>query len=416
MTRTLARLARDEDGATLATTAMLLMVLVGFLGVGLDIGIAYTARRSAQNAADSAAYSAAVAAADGASDLVAQAQGVAARYGLSNGAGGVTVQVNNPPTSGGHAGDPQAVEVIVTRPAEGFFSTLFVPNPQPIRARAVAISGVRAGFGCLVALNPKAAQAVLFNGVPNVNLVDCTLYDNSADKSDAMLVNGGVTVNARGIDVVGGILKNGVVTLNADVRTGVDPVSDPYAKVKPPAFSGCDRTNEIINAGNRSYAASGSRPFVFCNGLIVNAGGASFGPGVYIINGGSFTLNGSTSATANGATFVLVNGAMLNFNSAANITFKAPTSGPTAGLVIEMDKSASRTAVTLNGGSNQAFTGALYAPNQAIILNGGTTVANGGCTQVIGDTIIINGDVRLETKCAGTGVKPVGSVPPALVE
>jgi hypothetical protein len=196
----------------------------------------------------------------------------------------------------------------------------------------------------------------------------------------------------------------------------VKATPDPYAKVKPPPFSGCDRNNEIINAGKGVYAASGARPFVFCGGLIVNAGSASFGPGVYVINGGSFTLNGSTSTTANGATFVLANGAMLNFNSAADIHFKAPTSGPTAGLVIYMDKTASKTAVILNGGSNQAFTGALYAPNQQIILNGGTTVANGGCTQVIARTLTINGDVRLETKCAGTGVRPIGAVPPALVE
>lgn len=413
--RRLRRLPRDEGGATLATTAILLVTLLGFVGLGIDLGAAFTARRATQNAADSAALSAAVDQAAGGDQLDQQAKAVAAQYGLVNGQGGVKVEVDTPPTTGGHVGDPDATEVVIQRPALGFFSLLFNPNPQPIRARAVASSERGAGFGCLVALDRKAAQAVLFNGIPTVNLQNCTLYDNSSS-STALLLNGGITINATGIDVVGGILKNGPVTLNADVETGVPPVADPYAKDPIPPYNGCDQNNAVVNSGSRTFNAAGGRPYVFCNGLIVNGGSANFGPGIYVINGGSFILNGSTGATANGATFVFTNGATFTFNSGSNINFSAPTSGPTKGKVIWVDPKGGGGQVTLNAGSNQVYTGAVYAPTRQLILNGGTQVVNSKCTQIIAATMIINGDVALQTDCAGVGVRPIGAGAPKLVE
>jgi hypothetical protein len=413
--RRLRRLARDERGATLATTALLLFTLLGFVGLGIDLGAAFAVRRGAQNAADSAALSAAVDAAAGGKQLVQQARAVAARYGLVDGKDGVTVQVRTPPATGPNKGDKDATEVVIQRPALGFFSLLFNPKPPPIGARAVATSALGAGSGCLVALDRTAAQAVLFNGIPTVNLQNCTLYDNSSS-STALLLNGGITINASGIQVVGGILKNGTVNLNADVETGVPPVTDPYAKDPIPPYNGCDQNNAVVNSGARTFNASGARPYVFCNGLIVNAGSVKFGPGIYVINGGSFILNGSTGATATGATFVFTNGATFTFNSGTNINLSAPTTGPTAGKVIWVDPKGGGGQVTLNAGSNQVYTGAIYAPSRQMVLNGGTRVVNSVCTQIIVATIIVNGDVALQTDCGGTGVRPVGSGPPKLIE
>jgi len=411
----LRRLPADEAGATLATTAILLFTLLGFVGLGIDLGAAFTLRRSAQNAADSAALSAAVDAADQGKQLDQQAKAVAAKYGLVDGKGGVSVQVHTPPSTGPNVGDKDSTEVIIQRPAVGFFSLLFTPNPPPIRARAVATSNLGKGSGCLMALNPKAAQAVLFNGIPTVNLQNCTLYDNS-NSSTALLLNGGVTINADRVEVVGGILKNGTVNINAGVETGAAPTLDPYATDPLPAYNGCDQNSAVVNSGSRTFNASPGRPYVFCNGLIVNGGSVNFGPGIYVMNGGSFILNGSTGATANGATFIFTNGATFTFNSGTNINLSAPTSGPTKGKLIWVDPKGGGGQVTLNAGSNQVYTGAVYLPGRQLILNGGTQVVNSACTQIIADTMIINGDVALATNCGGTGVKPIGSGAPKLIE
>ncbi|HEV2530983.1 pilus assembly protein TadG-related protein [Phenylobacterium sp.] len=416
--RRLRRLGGDERGATLVTTALLLMVLLGFLGLGLDLGVAYTARRSAQNAADSAALSAAVAATSGAKNIAAEAQAVAAQYGLADGVGGVTVVVNTPPTSGTHTSNDKAVEVIITRPPMGFFSTLFVAHPQNIAARAVGVAG-QAG-GCLMTLDPKMAQAQLYNGVPTVNLVNCSIYDNSSDPN-AMLANGGVTINAWSVNVTGGILKNGTVTFNTvdGVHTGVAATPDPYQGTPVPTGASCTRTNEpVINSGtSRSFAASGSTPFVFCgSGLTLNGNAtATFGPGVYVFNGGTFLINGGDTVTSTKAVFILTNGASLIINGNSNINFEAPNSGTYSGLAVFQDPKDTN-AIILNGGSTQTFKGAVYAPTAAMTLNGTTQVTNGGCTQLIAASMIINGGVNLAANCAGVGVKPIGGQAPGLVE
>jgi Flp pilus assembly protein TadG len=415
LARRVRRLGGDERGATLVTTALLLMVLLGFLALGLDLGVAYTARRATQNAADSAALSAAVAAANGATNAAAEARAVTATYGLTDGSGGVTVTVNAPPASGPHTGDAKAVEVIISRPAMGFFSTLFVANPPNIAARAVGLQG-EAG-GCMMSLDPKAPQAMLFNGTPKVNLVNCSIYDNSSDKT-ALLANGVVTINAWAVNVTGAILQNGTVSFNTvgGVNTGVAPTPDPYAGTPVPPTSSCTRTNEpALLSGSRSYAASGSTPFIFCGASVVISANATFGPGTYVFNGASLIINGAASVTSTKATFILTNGASLIINGANTVNLEAPNSGTYSGLAIYQDPK-DLSPMTLNGSGAQTFKGAVYAPKAALTLNGTSQVTGGGCTQVIAGTMTINGDVGLEAKCAGVGVKPIGGRATALVE
>ena len=45
----------EQDGYILASTAMLLVVLLGFVAVGVDLGVLFSARTAAQRAADAAA-------------------------------------------------------------------------------------------------------------------------------------------------------------------------------------------------------------------------------------------------------------------------------------------------------------------------------------------------------------------------
>lgn len=418
MSGALLRLARDERGATLATTAMLLMVLLGFVGVGLDVGVDYTARRAVQAAADAAAFSAAVAGTVGDTDLTAQARAVAAQYGLSDGTNGVSIAVNNPPTTGPNAGKDAAVEVIVSRPSPGLFSRLFVANPDPIRARAVALEG--AVPGCMLALAPKGAGAVTLNGASSISFPNCSIYDNSGDPSAAMIINGGISVDARSLEIVGKLLQNPVAPLQAAVHERVSPAPDPYAGTPVPPTRSCSiSSNQVWSAGTHSYAASGSTPFVFCNGgLTVMGGEVDFGPGTYVFKGGTFTVNGSGIKIAGaGVTFVFTQGASLIVNGAPQLTLSAPTSGTTAGLLFFMDpKSSPGSSVTINGSSTDSFQGAMYFPHHGLILNGSVAAPNGGCAEIIADTITVNGVVQLDDRCAGSGVKPIGGPPAKLVE
>jgi hypothetical protein len=53
--------------------------------------------------------------------------------------GNVAIAVNQPPTIGNYASNPQAIEVIVSQPQERLLSALFGTDPVLITARDVAL-------------------------------------------------------------------------------------------------------------------------------------------------------------------------------------------------------------------------------------------------------------------------------------
>lgn len=114
-------MARHESdaGQALILFAFTLVVLMGFAGMGIDMGYLRSMRRTMQAAADSAAL--AGAAELGYGDVTAAARTEASTDGFTNGSKGTTVTVNNPPLSGPHQGNPRYVEVLISQNEPTFF-------------------------------------------------------------------------------------------------------------------------------------------------------------------------------------------------------------------------------------------------------------------------------------------------------
>jgi len=195
------RFSRDQAGSYTIIVALLLPVLAGIAGLGTEASLWLMSHRSLQDAADSAAFSGATSRATG-DILFREAGAVTAAYGYANGVSGVTVTVNRPPTSGNYTGTANAVEVFVQQPQNRFMSALFGSGQVTIRARAVAIPG-NAGLGCVLSLDGAAPGATTGQGSTTVNLINCSLYDNSSDGS-ALTVGGSATISAYSVGVVGG--------------------------------------------------------------------------------------------------------------------------------------------------------------------------------------------------------------------
>src|SRR5262249_41036294 len=151
----------------------------------------------------------------GAGSVTTQANAVASTYGFLNGIDNVNVTVNRPPQSGSYTTNPNAVEVIINQPKSPLFSTLFLRNPVPISARSVAL-GTNNGKGCVLSLNRHASGATIGQGSTNVNLTNCSLYDNS-DSSSALTVGGSAQINALSVFVVGGISGGAGITTSQGV-------------------------------------------------------------------------------------------------------------------------------------------------------------------------------------------------------
>ena len=109
----LSRWGSSRAGNVAVISGLTMSCLVGFCGLGADVGYWYYRQRVIQGAADVTAYNAAVALSAGTSQstITSTASSDAATNGWKSGQG--TITVNMPPQSGTHI-NSSSVEVILT--------------------------------------------------------------------------------------------------------------------------------------------------------------------------------------------------------------------------------------------------------------------------------------------------------------
>jgi hypothetical protein len=144
----------------------------------------------------------------------------------------------------------------------------------------------------------------------------------------------------------------------------------------------------------------------YCSGIhITGSQSATFGPGVYYVSGGDFKIDGS--ATGAGVTFFIAAGNATSVNGSGAVTLTAPTSGTYSGIVFFGDRAGSSSSTnTINGGSNNTITGAVYYPTQSLTFAGGSA-SGSDCTQLVADTIKITGNSYFKSACTGDGMAEI---------
>jgi hypothetical protein len=410
-------LLKAESANVTVMFGLALPVLIGGVGLAIDIGEWELAHKSMQRAADSAAISGAVALfSDGSGIVPEEAKAIAADYKFVDGVAGAQVVANTPPTSGAYLNNVRAVEVIVTQPQKRIFSAIFGGQAVPVKARAVALENANT---CVLALDQSAAAAISAQGSTNVGAHGCSVYSDS-NSSTSVNVGGTASMSALMVGAVGGVTgQSNITTTNGIDHGGILP--DPYANVPLPSFSGCDQTN--FSAKNTMTISPG----VYCGGLKLNAGAnVTMSPGIYFVtnypNGqaGSLTVNGAATLTGTGVTIVFTSSTPSSQNSFGNATIAggatvnltAPSSGPMQGIVMYGDRRMTAgiqdSNFSLAGGTSQAFNGAVYLPKAAVAYAGGASSFN-GCSQVIADTISFSGGSNLAMNCSSLGVRQIGA-------
>lgn len=415
ITKRLGRFGRDRSGNYATIFALLTPALIGFAGLSTEGGMWLYQHQTLQGAADSAALSAATLyTLNSSKDPNAQADAVVATYGYTAGVNGTTVTVNRPPASGNYKSNPKAVEVIVSISQQRFLSAIYSSAPITIKGRAVALAGDN-GNGCVLSLNHSASGSITSKGTSNIDLNGCSIYDNS--NSSTALTNGGsATIEADAVNIVGGLSSSSGISTTRGINQGVSAIADPYASVNPPAFSGCDHNNLSIKT------TATISPGVYCNGLQLNAGAnVTLNPGIYYLDRGTFQVNGGATLSGTGVTIVFTsstgsNYATASINGGATLNLTAPSTGPTAGIVVYGSRNMPTSSTfSFNGGAGQVFGGAIYLPDAAINYSGGAS-GSANCTQLIGDTVTFSGNANLAVNCAGVGTKNIGLFKSSLVE
>jgi hypothetical protein len=419
----LLRIARDQRGATAITTALVLLVLVGFVGLGTEVGMWYAERRAMQNASDAAALGAGFDIYKNGKDstgIVAAGRSDSARNGFTNGQDNVTVTVNYPPKQGKYASKNTAVETVVSKTRASLFASFFMDGPVDIKVRSVATIKI-VGVYCILALSPHDEAALLFEGTADVQLKNCGIHVNSDDGDGAMTAKGASVVGATYAEIVGGLNQTNNAELDlGDITTGADAVDDPYANLDVPDGSGCDYDDFVVGA-NQTETLSPGR---YCNGLKIQ-GTAYMEAGEYIIVGGVFEVTSQAHVTSDedeGVTIFLTGSgsdyARVTINGGADFNIVATAEGEYKGLAFFQDRDApvidSGSPNKLNGGSSMNITGAIYFPQQRLSFSGGNS-SEGTCTRIVAYMIDFTGTSGLNTDCP-YGFGESQTWPPVLVE
>jgi hypothetical protein len=94
-----------------------------------------------------------------------------------------------------------------------------------------------------------------------------------------------------------------------------------------------------------------------------------------------------------------------NMNSASTINLTAPSTGPTAGLVIWQPAS-NTSQMNLDSGSSSNWKGGVYLPGAQLTLNGSSNAAGYG--MIVANSVMMNSSITLNCSLMPGGVCPGG--------
>lgn len=447
-TRLMGRFCRETGGAMAILVALLMPMVIGMMGLTVDVGVWYAEKRSLQDTTDAASLAGGFEIANGAdtTSVIAAAEADAARNDYDPETDEIVV--NNPPTSGPNAGNDGSVEVIITRQMPLFFTTAFFKliGATTRMFNATARSVVNTDFEdefCILGLNPGNVTGVAVTGNGTATL-DCGVAVN-AQGNAALNVQGNATLTTTSITTIGAIGPGGgTINSTSPPRRQNNPIADPYSTLTAPVISTNQRNNEtscdlgsIGSGGSGGFTATDDLDPADFGGTIVICGTLNFdagttinlAPGIYIIDQGDFKINANASVTGDDVTIILTSSDNPNdtgrfqVNGGASIELSAPTTDPAgapgfSGVLFYQDRIASNCTVNcnvFNGGSELDLEGALYFPSQDLSFSGGSSIGD-GCTQLVASTVSIGGDAGLQTNCSDSGTRSIGRLRASLGE
>lgn len=359
------------------------MALLGFGGIGVDVGYWESRQQAQQSATDAAAMGAAQQLLHAGCPNSSAATNAADTDAASNGfsTGNVTVTVQNPPSSGPFASNSCAVFVQIASTQAPFFARVFgYGNGMPETTQSTAVlSSTTNPSNCIYLLSNNTWSS--FNNA-TVSSPGCAININySAD------FNGG-TITSPFIGYAGGNPNYGGTSFPEASPTKMLTVADPcqeipgcaYLAANPPSATNCQTYNQNGHAGT-------IYPGCY-QGLNLNAA-TTFAPGVYVISG-NFNDNGATITGSGVTIYVPQGGNGPNFDN-QSVQLSPPTSGNYANVLYYQVPSNSA-SINFNG-PNVKMNGLIYAPGSNSVNFDG---ANGNYVVLVFGSANFNGNTAYE--------------------
>jgi len=437
----------------MATVSIFMMI--GMLSLAVDLGWGYFRRDAAQTAADAAASAVVQAAmassassqtcgsnkvwcgspAGTATNCPATAPGTAstsfdngcilasANGFVTSGNQTVTITANTTspaPTVPGTAVTYWATVKIVENASSFFGSPIGggLLNSTATSTAAITSSGASSGNGCIYVLSTTAVNAFQIANGAHVTTSSCGIYINSngtasPDTGIAMSVQGGATVTSASVSVVGNYVTGNGGSISSTPHTGVSAVADPFASLPSQTAAGTCNSGNFTNWQASAYTPTAG---TYCGFNLGNGMNATMGPGIYIINGGQFSIQGGSTLTATSGVMVyLTGGATVSIANGATVNMTAQSSGTYEGILFYQDRSSTESSSDFAGGANMTFNGTLYMPKSDLTFDNGVNAAT---SVIVANTVNFEGGsntLNEATSQSQTGM-PVSTAAVAMIQ
>lgn len=389
-------------------TGLLVPLLIGVAGGGVDAASFLTHKNDLQQIADAAALAAANEASlngwstDG---VVAAVNGFVQQHTGSNDGETVAAQVNVDSAQ-------KQVEVTLAQDHSPYFVIgYFIGSPQ-IMVSSIALTNNDANI-CVIGLETSDSATVSLETNAAITAPKCAVYSNSLSTSglvstgNANLVSqlacssGGFSGSARNYNFVAPI-------------TDCPAVTDPLVSRPPPTVGPCREQDAVY-----SHYIGNLQPGVYCGGLTIKASSdVTLRPGIFIIKDGPLIIESSSVVEGKGVgLFFKGTNANFTFASSSQVDLEAPISGPMAGLVAYQDRSSPETDFVITSNKARKLLGTIYLPNGNLIVDANEKVADGSAYTAIvakrlrlskGPNLVLNTDYNQTLVPVPEGIGPPG--------
>ncbi|HZP97308.1 MAG TPA: pilus assembly protein TadG-related protein [Candidatus Limnocylindria bacterium] len=429
MTRGLRRFffgPRSEGGQAIVLIAITMLGMLMIVGVAIDAGQLYSARRAMQEAADAAAYAGSVTLYLGGTQAQAFSAATtdATTNGFSNGVNGTTVTVQQPTASPYNT--PSFVEVIISQSVR----TSLVPAEAGITQVTVhAISGAESlnNAYAIMALDRNATADAFEAMGATLNITGGGILVNStatsaADSTGSTWNMSCPSTNPCYIDVAG--TTSGTFPPAAPgppryfngVRIGQPQVADPFAGYPKPSTLGLSTNPAGFGPGNNTLG----------QGIYTSIiSGKKLCHGTYILKGGGLGGDiGTDTTSTDPATGQVCDGRVLIFNT--NSTYPSaggtctgmdvtgnhdvtgllpPSSGTYRGLLFYQDPACAAQMQLGSSAFDFTVSGTIYLPNAAFNISSGHPNISGG--QIVAKTVNLGAATVTINFTASNSAQPV---------
>ena len=408
--------------------AIVFMALLFTVGLAVDAGQLFSAKRSQQEAADAAAFAGAVIIYQNGTTAQAISAAIAdaTKNGFTDGVNNTTVTVNAPPTSGPYVGENPVRHVEVTIVHQ--VTTSLVPAEaafNPVRARGVAGAEPFNNQYAIMILSPTCAGGTTptLSASSNVDLhvTGGSIWVNASCSTAVSGFTGtDFTVpSPYALDIVGGSTDTFPVTVNSVVKN-LTAQPDPFAGFPVPdgkSYNGVDTLSlDPANIAGTStavegiYSATSISNKALCHGIYIIKGGGSGGD----ISRDTTHTDTRTSTACDGR--VLIYNTMTNWPASTGtctsigqngnhpIDILPMITGTYANMQLYQDKACTATLV-VGVGSVVSTGGTIYLPSAAMSFNGNATSITAG--QVVAKTMDLQNANLTVNFSSGTTAAPI---------